>query len=263
VHVISVAVPVPFLDPLTYRVPEHFGLPAIGARVRVPVGSRTVTGCVVEHGTNGAAPDSLKDLVDVIDREPFLPPQVVELCRWVADYYLAGIGDAIGAAMPPGARTKASSFKTRRVASLTAHGLAAVQNVAPESLTAKQRAALDALAAATAALPLSDLRERGITADTMGRLAARGLVTMTAEADERDPFERAVLTGYVRDEARQLTAEQAAAFAQLGELADSGDFRVALLHGVTGSGKTENYARLAERVRQHGRQTLLMVPEIA
>jgi len=263
VHVISVAVPVPFLDPLTYRVPEHFGLPAIGARVRVPVGSRTVTGCVVEHGTNGAAPDSLKDLVDVLDREPFLPPQVVELCRWVADYYLAGIGDAIGAAMPPGARTKASSFKTRRVASLTAHGLAAVQNVAPELLTEKQRAALDALAAATAALPLSDLRERGITADTMGRLAARGLVTMTAEADERDPFERAVLTGYVRDEARQLTAEQAAAFAQLGELADSGDFRVALLHGVTGSGKTEIYARLAERVRQHGRQTLLMVPEIA
>src|SRR5687768_18283852 len=107
-------------------------LPSIGARVRVGVGSRTVTGCVVELGTSEpgreeAGPE-LKDLVEVVDREPFLPAAIVELCRWVADYYVAGIGDAIAVAMPPGARARASSFRTRRVATLTAHGQSVVQN---------------------------------------------------------------------------------------------------------------------------------------
>ena len=77
------------------------------------------------------------------------------------------------------------------------------------------------------------------------------------------PSKRAAMPVVARDAARQLTAEQSAAFDQLAALADTGDFRVALLHGVTGSGKTEIYLRLADRVRRAGRQVLLMVPEIA
>ena len=70
----------------------------------------------------GGCRSELKDVIEVLDREPLLPPDVVALCQWVADYYLAGIGDAIGAALPPGARRKATSFKTRRVAAVTALG---------------------------------------------------------------------------------------------------------------------------------------------
>jgi primosomal protein N' (replication factor Y) len=262
-NLVSVAVPVPFLDLLTYRVPEPLALPAIGARVRVPIGSRIVTGCVVEHALNGDAPvEGIRDIGEVLDADAFLPPSVVELCRWVSEYYLAGIGDAIAAAMPPGARRKASSFKTRRVAALTAHGMAVAKD-GGEGLSSKQAVALETLGGATAPMPLAELRDRGITADVIGRLAARGLVAMSAEAEERDPFERAALTTATPDIARQLTPEQSEAFTRLSALTDSGEFRVALLHGVTGSGKTEIYARLADRTRQHGRQTLLMVPEIA
>src|SRR6185295_15740533 len=215
-NLVSVAVPVPYLDLLTYRVPEHLAMPSIGARVRVPIGSRTVTGCVVEHALNGDAPvDGIRDIGEVLDADPFLPPAVVDLCRWVSEYYLSGIGDAIAAAMPPGARHKASSFKTRRVAALTAHGME-VSRAGTEALSAKQAIALEALGGATVPMPLSDLRERGITADVLGRLAARGLVAMTAEADERDPFERAALSTSVPDPARQLTPEQTEAFTQLG-----------------------------------------------
>ena len=82
---ISVAVPVPFLDLLTYHVPSHLATPVVGARVRVPIGSRIVTGCVVESPASGEAPAEIKDLIEVVDVEPFLPPAVVELCRWVAD----------------------------------------------------------------------------------------------------------------------------------------------------------------------------------
>ncbi len=255
-------------------------MPAVGARVRVPIGSRTVTGCVVDAPAQSAAreggvrlqadsircePD-IKDIIEVLDDEPFLPPAVVELCQWVADYYVAGIGDAIAVALPPGAREKASGFRTRRTAALTAHGRSAAAGNASDAdlrLTARQREAVAALSAASAPLPLSDLRERGITADLVGRLAKHGLVAISEETHERDPFEDAVMAGVARDPARQLTVEQASALEQLEALAGLRDFRVALLHGVTGSGKTELYLRLAQRVCGSGRQVLLLVPEIA
>jgi primosomal protein N' (replication factor Y) len=205
----------------------------------------------------------------VLDQEPFLPPRIVELCEWVAEYYLAGIGDAIAVAMPPGARARATSFKTRQVATITAHGLgsdrgqAGVRPGPDPGLTPKQRAALEILAAAGVGLPVGELRDRGVTRDILARLAARGLVTLTSEAEDRDPFERAALPDQAPDPARQLTPEQQAAFEQLAALADSGEFRAALLHGVTGSGKTEIYLRLARAVQRRGRQVLLMVPEIA
>src|SRR5688500_4928689 len=143
-------------------------MPAVGARVRVPIGSRTVTGCVVESPAQTVPPadrgvrlqpddrgvrlqpddrgvrlqPDVRDVIEVLDDEPFLPPAVVELCQWVADYYLAGIGDAIAVALPPGAREKASGFRTRRAAALTAHGRSAAAGAVSDAdlrLTVRQR----------------------------------------------------------------------------------------------------------------------------
>ena len=274
---IAVAVPIPFLDVLTYNVPSSQPLPPIGARVRVPVGSRTMTGCVAGHHASLAEGTEAKDIVDVVDREPFLPGEVVDLCRWVADYYVAGVGDAIAVAMPPGARARASGFKTQRIVAITAHGLDTLQlntltcpvpgsdpgTGRHRGLTPGQRGAMEAIAGSAGGLAMSALRERGLTSDVVARLARRGLVAIRDERDERDPFERSVMTAVTPDPLRQLTAEQDAACEALARLADERQFRVALLHGVTGSGKTEVYVRLARRVCEAGRQVLLMVPEIA
>jgi primosomal protein N' (replication factor Y) len=309
---ISVAVPVPFLDLLTYRVPDEQPAPVVGARVRVPVGSRLLTGVVVETDVVPSELE-LKDVVAVLDREPYVTPAIVELCRWTADYYLAGLGDTLAVSMPPGAKGTRTAFKTRKVAALTTHGLEAVRRhrpadvalamsevppavrldevarvvagppiggqdesaaassgprtpedgVAGAAVTPKQLATLEILASAAPGLATSELRERGVTADMLARLAARGLVSLRDERQERDPFERAVMPDVAPDHGRQLTHEQRAALEQLTALADAQQFRVALLHGVTGSGKTEIYLRLADRVRKGGRQVLLMVPEIA
>jgi primosomal protein N' (replication factor Y) len=102
-----------------------------------------------------------------------------------------------------------------------------------------------------------------VTRDVLARLASRGLVTLRAEAENRDPFERAALPDRMPDVTRELMPEQRAAFEQLAALVDAGGFRTALLYGVTGSGKTEIYLRLAQAVQRRGRQVLLMVPEIA
>jgi primosomal protein N' (replication factor Y) len=240
-------------------------MPTAGARVRVPLGTRTVTGVVVGHVESGTAGDAaLKDVVEVVDAEALLPPAVAELCAWVADYYLSGIGDAIAVALPPGSRDTTSGYRTHRVASLTPHGLSAASGLAAQTdLTPKQRAAIEVLAQGTTGLPLADLRDRGVTAAVLARLATRGFVTIRDEAHERDPFERAAMATVTPDAGRQLSDEQTDAVARLTALVESGAFHVALLHGVTGSGKTEVYLRVAEQVRRSGRQVLLLVPEIA
>jgi primosomal protein N' (replication factor Y) len=269
--VVSVAVPVPFLEPLTYRVPDHLDPPPVGARVRVPLGTRIVTGCVVgDTGHDASAGDpgpEIRDVVEIVDHEPFLPPGIVELSRWVAEYYLAGAGDAIGVAMPPGALAGGPARRTRPVASITTEGLARLSPAPPEGLpggrelSRHQRAALEALAATPPGVPFGELRERGISRDVLLRLARRGLVAVRGEPADRDPFAHAAPAP--AGDARPLTEEQGLGFDRLAALADARAFHVALVRGVTGSGKTELYLRLAERVRRSGRQALLMVPEIA
>ena len=96
----------------------------------------------------------------------------MELCQWVADYYLAGIGDAIAAALPPGAAQRPSAFKTRRVAVATVQGLSAL-GVADSGLTQKQRAALELVAAASG-LDQREMGERGASRDVVARLVALG-----------------------------------------------------------------------------------------
>ncbi|MCU0256133.1 MAG: primosomal protein N' [Vicinamibacterales bacterium] len=339
---VSVAVPVPLLPALTYALPAGATVD-VGSRVLVPVGQRLLTGCVLEvlpdiGAASGPAPAQVKAVAEVIDETPLLPAELVGLARWVADYYLCGVGDAIAAAMPPcswiesepayratgpvvagpdpvraavlsqlddaaivrrsalvpraaaasGAtadevrravralqregridavrelRGRAFGFKTTRAAVATLAGLDAVDDGA---LTDRQRSALRLLAEEPRGASLGDLEHDGVSRAVVAGLARRGLVTLVDWRVERDPFEGAAA---LQDEGREaakarvaLTAEQAEALATLGEMAGAGAFGVALLHGVTGSGKTEVYRRLAQQVCAAGRRVLMLVPEIA
>ena len=275
---ISVAVPVPALDLLTYALPEGASLPAVGARVEVPLGARIVTGIVVEHGGGETTPEDVKPIRRVLDEGPFVPPEVLALARWTAEYYAAGVGDTIPALLPPMARgARVDAHKTRRVASITAAGLEALAVSAAETnarVGLKQREALALLAAAPGGLPTATLATQGIAGAAISRLARHGYVSVRTERVDRDPFatrsrpDHDQITtrsrpGHDPVATRLLTAEQAAAFDRLRAMADARAFRVALLHGVTGSGKTELYLRLAAHVRAAGRRALILVPEIA
>ena len=367
-RLVRVAVPVPTLDALTYRVPEEFSVPVIGARVLVPLGKRIVTGLVVDQElgsserrtpiaerpaeSRGPSPeprvDALKDLLDVLDSEAFLSSDVVKLATWVGEYYACGIGDAISAAMPPKAwveseryaqlvdgcseriaperglqrqilnamasgkpvriealsklgtgvhaailglerdglvvltqplKGSADAHRTVRTVRLTTQGhdeeaVAGVFRNRPKSaaIGRRQREAIEILRAAPTGLDATDLKDRGIGAQTLATLESLGLVSIGRRRIDRDPFKqstsgapRAVLTADLQEPGSPLvlTVEQERALQKLAGLVQRGQFAPVLLHGVTGSGKTELYLRLAEEVRRNNRGVLVLVPEIA
>ena len=338
-RVVSVVVPVPALDRLDYEVPAELPVPETGTRVLVPLGTRTVTGCVVDR-PDSPAPAALKPLLDVLDTEPLLPAGVVRLALWVGQYYACGAGEAVAAAMPPlawvaserraeitpagraalagrpgaarrrllellsdgaahrvaalddgaGARGHgrgrgggrhaslaamareglvrlthplkgtASAFKKVRVARLTDDGRARLAGGTP--LGRRQREALERLEAAPGGVPVPVLTAGGIPDGTLRRLAELGAVTIVSEVVEREPWAFELLDDSEPPD-HALTPRQRRVVEALEPSAGSGVFEVALLHGVTGSGKTEVYARLARAAVARGRQALVLVPEIA
>jgi primosomal protein N' (replication factor Y) len=266
-----VAVPVPQLDLLTYRIPDDMAPPAVGARVVVPLGTRTVTGIVVDHHAATVDGGEIKPIRQVLDKEPLLPADVVALARWTAEYYAAGPGETIIAVLPPKTRgDRADGHKMMRVAAITAAGLEAVNagvapgaGVARAALAPKQRETLDILAGVPAGVPTAQLAARGVSADTVSRLVKHGLASVREERVDRDPFETSSFTPTGADADRRLTAEQDRALGRLRTMAGAGRFGVALVHGVTGSGKSEIYLRLSAAVRSAGRSVLMLVPEIA
>jgi primosomal protein N' (replication factor Y) len=154
----------------------------------------------------------------------------------------------------------ASAYRTVRVAALTAQGHDGERAL---KLGARQQEALDLLKGISAGIDTGELHERGITAATLKRLAGLGLVAFSRRRVDRDPFEQGAATTLAGRARVVLTSEQTSAFERLSALAAQPAFRTVLLHGVTGSGKTELYLRLAETVHRSGRGVLMLVPEIA
>ena len=285
---LRVAVPIPALDLLTYTVPGDLAPPVVGARVVVAVGRRAVTGIVVENADlddPSLAGKELKPIERVLDAEPFVPADIVALARWTAEYYAGGVGAAITAVLPPKTRGhRADAHKTVRVVTITAAGLqlSEVMSSSPQptenasdghryrsnagttrQTSPRQLAALQMLAGSPDGLPVPQITGRGVTPDVITRLARHGLVSIRQERIDRDPFEVASLVETPADATRRLTLEQAEALARLSTTAETRAFEVALLHGVTGSGKTEIYLQLSAGVIAGGRRVLMLVPEIA
>jgi primosomal protein N' (replication factor Y) len=162
-------------------------------------------------------------------------------------------------------RGRAFAFRTARFALPTIAALEEGEVAA--GLTSKQQACLRVLRASPDGTALTDLQADGLSRAVVGGLVKRGLAALVDRRVERDPFDGAAA---LQDEGREaakarvvLTGEQDAALARLSALAAARAFGVALLHGVTGSGKTEVYRRLAREVCGRGQRVLMLVPEIA
>jgi primosomal protein N' (replication factor Y) len=245
--------------PFDYRLGAELAGVRVGSMLVVPFGRRRLLGVVVDLArTSDIPPERLVEPLSALEAD--VPEQLVRLGLWVAAEYVSTPARGLALVLPPGTGTGAARpLRPRRSlrASLTEEGQAALSD--GSRLGERQRAVLEALSAGPAGAA-SVARVAGGGHSTLRSLEKRGLVALeqATEAPRRPQIANvgARVTGV------EPTAAQRAALATIAGRVDAPG-RPLLLHGVTGSGKTEVYLRAVAAALERGRSAIVLVPEIA
>ncbi len=280
-----------------YLVPEAFMASVeVGSRVKVPFGARQLLGCVTALEPQSAQV-RLKPIIKVLGAHSLVSPPVLALARWIAQYYCCPVEVALKSVLPEAVRREAPGWQERLfVRWIPESGPGSgtgrqTGEVAGPKLTRRQREILHVVEERRE-LPLRELLTlTGVTAATVRRLEDKGLVAIATDIVERDPFAQ---EHFLPTEPLVLNSEQALALGEVisalasgpsaanhstgadrlrkgAEVVSSpatapGNARSAftfLLHGVTGSGKTEVYLQAIAACLQRGLGAIVLVPEIS
>ena len=239
-----------------YRVPDSMRSSVeVGSRVKVPFGPRQMMGVVT--GLPDESPfDKLREILSVVGQKSLVTPNVLSLARWMAAYYCCPVETALKSVLPDAVRREKEGWKERLFVR------ALPQSGAMPDLS-KRQSELWRVIEEWREIPLQELlREQNTTADTIRRLEDKGLVSITPQVLERDPFANETILPTKKlklNEGQQAALDRVVAACDDPEKAK----RVFLLHGVTGSGKTEVYLQAIEHVLQQGKGAIVLVPEIS
>jgi primosomal protein N' (replication factor Y) (superfamily II helicase) len=246
--------------PYDYLTPERLrGQVEPGRRVRVPLGrgNRTVVGYCVGLENRLGDRRRLKEIRAVVDGEPLLTPPMLELTRWMADYYLCPLGQVLEAVVPAGVRGRAGTREvtflhvpTEVAARIAALDLPDKQAEVLRTLAASERPLTPAQLAEAAACtlaPINALRKKGLLTAQVRRVQHAEVAEAPAETEEHFA----------------MTGDQQQSLAAVLQAMRAGRHETILMHGVTGSGKTEVYIRAIEETLHFGKQAIVLVPEIS
>jgi primosomal protein N' (replication factor Y) (superfamily II helicase) len=277
----------PIEQVLTYRVPDRLNrVIRAGQRVRVPLGRGTklAVGYVVRVDASPPTdldPARIKEVVEVLDPLPLIDGTMLELTRWIADYYACSWGQALDAVVPAGVKKHAGT-RIGTFLMVPAENRADLhEEILKRRLPPKQTAVLEVLCrsdepltvadvcrmAKCTPVPIQALRKEGLVRSVKRRLPvglSKTIVPDEAPAALLDTGTPSRQAKVAKDPPRPvLTAEQGATLERLVPAIESGGFAPFLIHGVTGSGKTEVYLAAIEEVVARGREAIVLVPEIS
>jgi len=256
----AVAVGRPVRGEFTYLVPEQLaGRLLPGQRIRVPFGRGSALGFYLGPAKETSAETlRLKPIERELEREPSLPPDLVSLLRFAAGHYHYPLGEAIRTALPPGLSGKDAHEEVLPEIEVVAHVLPGADPATLSNAPA-QSAALSYLLAVGGSAGLTEVVHAIPGArESLKRLEKRRWVRL-----ERREVQLPTSADWDQGRPGRLTDEQRAAVAAITSAIDSATFSAFLLHGVTGSGKTEVYLRAVEHALATDRGGLILVPEIA
>ncbi|WP_372806361.1 primosomal protein N' [Pontiella sp.] len=240
-----------------YRIPAHLQASIrVGSQVTVPFQSRELRGFVVGLANYSAFADKLKEIAGVVGEKPLIPDEIMKLAYWIADYYCAPIEHAVRTVLPSAVRKRGAKHKKQLVASLVNEtGCPACDNLPP-----KQQAVVETLRQ-HGPLTVSELKERsGCSESPIKTLEKLGLVSIEESTILRDPHAGMEL---LRTEPFALMVEQRTALDTICAAMDQEKPGTVLLHGVTGSGKTEVYLQAIQHALDKGQGAIVLVPEIS
>ncbi|MFA5256825.1 MAG: primosomal protein N' [Opitutales bacterium] len=252
---------------LDYRLPGALcGRVAVGSLVRVPLRGRHEAGVVFELGREPELPIGNLKLVAGLEQPfPVLTPDLVRLARWMSEYYACSL-DGVMEAMIPAAVRKGMSQRVLKflklLRRLDAEELAALEKRAPA-----QAAIYNFMAAqqeGRAAQKAELLSRLNLSAGSADSLVKKGVLEEVHGAVERGAYDDELADAeFVETQEHELMDEQKVAVDSLLASLNEKTFRTHLVHGVTGSGKTEVYLRVLKEALEQGGGAILLVPEVA
>ena len=249
---VKIAFPIPAEQHFDYAVPASLrDRAALGKRALAPFGSRTQTGYIIGV-TDTAEVENTREIIEILDPQPLFDAGELAFYRWMAGYYLYPLGKVLQEILPGG----------KNIRSKTAQAVIAKDPppVVPV-LTPRQREVLRLIREGEGMTVAELCRRLGNVRSLLAALAGKGLVTIA----ERELLRSLPPRPAVGPVSPMPVANpwQEAALKEILRNLQTGEFRTFLLHGVTGSGKTEVYLRAMEEAQRQGGGAILLVPEIA
>ncbi|QDV65559.1 Primosomal protein N' [Crateriforma conspicua] len=234
-----------------------------GSRVRVPLGRRRggTMGWCIHVDMAGKSRHKLREISELLDEEPLCDPALVRLVLWIAHYYQAPAGQVFDTLIPSSVR---SSAGTKQKTYFRADPKDLTEEIVA-GLSPKQQAVARMLLAANAPMTAAQISiQVGCTEDPIRRLHKKGLLSSERRREQNSGMTtRWQINDGEAEKTHHLTDSQSDALKQINQAVESEKTKVMLLHGVTGSGKTEVYIRAIEHLVKFGRGAIVLVPEIS